>query len=296
MPAVNLPPAPDPSRAAATRPPAEPRPQPAAPLHAGAQPQADVPPHGGSGDGETELLLGLLRDMPPDDPRYEGLRARIVAQHMWLARRIARRYAGRGEPVEDLEQAALVGLVKAINGYDPLRGHDFLAYARPMMNGEVKRHFRDLTWAVRVPRKVQEGRAELSQAVAALSQRLHRPPAADELAAELRLSTADLADLLGAAAAYSALSLNAQGGADERALADTLGAPDDALDAVEDRESLHPLLNALPPRELRLLLLRFFGNQTQAEIAAELGVSQMQVSRLLAATLARLRTSMLAET
>ena len=295
MPAVNLPPARDPGRAVATRR-AETRPRPAAPLQPAAPPQADVPPPGGSGDGETELLLGLLRDMPPDDPRYEGLRARIVAQHMWLARRIARRYAGRGEPVEDLEQAALVGLVKAINGYDPLRGHDFLAYARPMMNGEVKRHFRDLTWAVRVPRKVQEGRAELSQAVAALSQRLHRPPAADELAAELRLSTADLADLLGAAAAYSALSLNAPGGADERALADTLGAPDDALDAVEDRESLHPLLNALPPRELRLLLLRFFGNQTQAEIAAELGVSQMQVSRLLAATLARLRTSMLAET
>ena len=296
MPAVNLPPAPDPSRAAATRQPAEPPPQPAASLQAGAQPQADVPPHGGSGHGETELLLALLRDMPPDDPRYQDLRARIVAQHMWLARRIARHYAGRGEPLEDLEQAALVGLVKAINGYDPLRGHDFLAYARPMMNGEVKRHFRDLTWAVRVPRKVQEGRAELSQAVAALSQRLHRPPTAEELAAELRLSANGLADLLGAATAYSALSLNAPDGADERALADTLGAPDDALDAVDDRESLHPLLNALPPRELRLLLLRFFGNQTQAEIAAELGVSQMQVSRLMAATLARLRTSMLAET
>ncbi len=297
MPTVNLPAAPDPSPLTATQSLAEPPPPAEAPLPAGSPPPAGAPLPADSADGETERLLALLRDMPADDPRYEGIRARIVAQHMKLARRIARRYANRGEPVEDLEQAALVGLVKAINGYDPLRGRDFLAYARPMMNGEVKRHFRDLTWAVRVPRKVQEGRAELGQAVAALSQRMGRPPTAEELAAELRLSEADLADLREASAAYNALSLSTPAGPDEaRTLADTLGAVDDALDAVEDRESLHPLLNALPPRELRLLLLRFFGNQTQAEIAAELGVSQMQVSRLLAATLSRLRTSMLAET
>jgi len=261
-------------------------------------PAASKPPapDPGRGDGEAERLLGLLRDMPADDPRYEALRARIVAQHMGLARRIARRYDHRGEPVEDLEQAALVGLVKAINGYDPARGHDFLAYARPMMNGEVKRHFRDLTWAVRVPRRVQEGRSELNKAAAELSQQLHRPPTAEELAAELRVSDAGLARLREASAAYSALSLNAPDGPDEAwTLADSLGASDDALDAVDERESLHPLLNALPPRELRLLLLRFFGNQTQAEIAAELGVSQMQVSRLLAATLARLRAGMQAE-
>jgi RNA polymerase sigma-B factor len=248
-------------------------------------------------DGETERLLGLLAGLPAGDPRCELIRARIVAQHMKLARQIARRYANRGEPVEDLEQSALVGLVKAINGYDPLRGHDFLAYARPMMNGEVKRHFRDQTWAVRVPRKVQEGRAELSYAVAALSQRLGRPPTGEELAAELRLSEKDLASLREASAAYSALSLSMPAGPDEtRTLADSLGAADDALEAVDDRESLHPLLDALPPRDLRLILLRFFGNQTQAEIAAQLGVSQMQVSRLLAATLTRLRTDMLTET
>jgi RNA polymerase sigma-B factor len=289
VPSVNLPAAPDPGRLTATQPIAESPPLAGAPSPAGAT--AD------SADGETERLLALLRDTPADDPRYEDIRARIVAQHMKLARRIARRYANRGEPVEDLEQAALVGLVKAINAYDPQRGHDFLAYARPMMNGEVKRHFRDLTWAVRVPRKVQEGRAELSHAVAALSQRMGRPPTAEELAAELRLPEAELAGLREASAAYNALSLSTPAGPDEtRTLADTLGAADDALDAIEDRESLHPLLNALPPRELRLLLLRFFGNQTQAEIAAQLGVSQMQVSRMLAATLARLRTSMLTET
>lgn len=249
-----------------------------------------------SDDGETERLLGLLAGLPADDPRCEVIRAQIVARHMKLARRIARRYANRGEPVEDLEQSALVGLVKAINGYDALRGHDFLAYARPMMNGEVKRHFRDLTWAVRVPRRVQEGRAELNQAVAALTHRLGRAPTTEELAGELRLSEDDLASLREASAAYSALSLNMPDGPDgSRTLADSLGAADEALDAVDDRESLHPLLDALPPRELRLILLRFFGNQTQAEIAAQLGVSQMQVSRLLAATLTRLRASMLTE-
>jgi RNA polymerase sigma-B factor len=259
-------------------------------------PAADAPPTPDSSDRETEELLSRLRDMPADDPRYELLRGQVVARHMALARRIARHYANRGEPVEDLEQAALVGLVKAINGFDPLIGRDFLAYARPMMTGEVKRHFRDLTWAVRVPRKVQEGRIELNQATGALSQRLGRRPAMQELAAELGISMDELATLTEASAAYSALSLNGPDGADEdRSLADTLGAVDDALDAVVDRESLHPLLDALPPRELRLLLLRFFGNLTQTQIAAELGVSQMQVSRMLSATLARLRARLLTE-
>lgn len=272
-------------------------------------PPADLPPAGATakrprraaapydaGDRETEQLLSQLQEMSPADPRYEALRAQVVTRHMGLARRIARRYANRGEPVEDLEQAALVGLVKAINGFDPQLGPDFLAYARPMMNGEVKRHFRDLTWAVRVPRKVQEGRMELNRAISALSQHLGRRPTMPELAAELGLPIDDLVGLMAAATAYSALSLNLPDGPDEsRTLADTLGAMDDDLDAVIDRESLTPLLDALPPRELRLLLLRFFGNQTQSEIAAELGVSQMQVSRLLATTLARLRTSLLAE-
>lgn len=137
---------------------------------------------------------------------------------------------------------------------------------------------------------------ELNQAISALSHQLGRRPTMPELAAELGLPIDDLVGLMAAATAYSALSLSLPDGPDEnRTLADTLGTVDDDLDAVIDRESLTPLLDALPPRELRLLLLRFFGNQTQSEIAAELGVSQMQVSRLLAATLARLRTSLLAD-
>jgi RNA polymerase sigma-B factor len=234
--------------------------------------------------------------MPADDPRCESLRAQIVAHHMWLARLIARSYTGRGEPLQDLEQAALMGLVKAINGFDPLRGCDFVTYARPMMLGEVKKHFRDWTWAVRVPRKYQEGRAELSHVVTALSHRLGRSPTRPEIAAELKLQIGDLADVMEAAGAYRALSLDLPGKPDEPGtLADTLGTVDDELDAVVDHESLKPLLGALPPRELKLLLLRFFGNRTQAQIAAELGISQMQVSRLLSATLARLRENMLAD-
>lgn len=249
-----------------------------------------------SRDSETEQLLERLRDMPADDPRCESLRAQIVAHHMGLARLIARSYTGRGEPLQDLEQAALMGLVKAINGFDPLHGCDFVTYARPMMLGEVKKHFRDWTWAVRVPRRYQEGRAELSHAVATLSQRLGRPPTMPEIAAELKLQIGDLADVMEAAEAYKVLSLDMPGKADEQGtLADTLGTADDGLDAVVDHESLKPLLGELPPRELRLLLLRFFGNRTQAQIAAELGISQMQVSRLLSATLARLRESMLAD-
>jgi RNA polymerase sigma-B factor len=259
-------------------------------------PSFDLQPATDADNRETEELLGRLRDMPPDSPCYERLRGQIVARHMGLARRIARHYANRGEPLEDLEQAALVGLVKAINGFDPLLGRDFLAYARPTMTGEIKRHFRDLTWAVRVPRKFQEGRIELSQATSALSQRLGRQPVMRELADELRISMAELAELMAASAAYRALSLNVPDRPGEaRSIADTLGAIDDALDAVVNRESLRPLLNDLPPRKLRLLLLRFFGNLTQVQIAAELGVSQMQVSRLLSATLAHLRAAMLTE-
>jgi RNA polymerase sigma-B factor len=259
-------------------------------------PSFDLQPATDADNRETEELLGRLRDMPPDSPCYERLRGQIVARHMGLARRIARRYANRGEALEDLEQAALVGLVKAINGFDPLLGRDFLAYARPTMTGEIKRHFRDLTWAVRVPRKFQEGRIELSQATSALSQRLGRQPVMRELADELRISMDELAELMAASAAYRALSLNMPDGPGEAwSIADRLGAVDDALDAVVDRESLRPLLDKLPPRKLRLLLLRFFGNLTQAQIAAELGVSQMQVSRLLSATLAQLRAAMLTE-
>ncbi len=223
-----------------------------------------------------------------DDPVREDSGRRAGADPVLLPARVI---GG-----EDDASRGHLRLVKAINGFDPLLGRDFLAYARPMMTGEVKRHFRDLTWAVRVPRKIQEGRIELSQATSALSQRLGRQPAMHELAAELGISMNELAELMAASAAYSALSLNMPGGPDESgSLADTLGAVDEALDAVLDRESLHALLDALPPRVLRLLLLRFFGNLTQAQIAAELGISQMQVSRLLSAALAGLRASMLTE-
>ncbi|RCV50787.1 SigB/SigF/SigG family RNA polymerase sigma factor [Marinitenerispora sediminis] len=202
------------------------------------------------------------------------------------------------EQPEHLEQAALLGLVKAINGFDPDLGHDFIAYAMPMMTGEVKRHFRDRTWAVRVPRRHQERRTELNQTIRRLTQDLGRSPTSRELAVEMRMSVDDLSELMEASAAYSALSLDSPAGEDENDsgnLGDTLGSVDTALESVVDRESLPPLLNSLPERERRIILLRFFGNKTQSQIAEEIGVSQMHVSRLLSSALARLREGMLGE-
>ncbi|MQA95720.1 MAG: SigB/SigF/SigG family RNA polymerase sigma factor [Streptosporangiales bacterium] len=247
---------------------------------------------------DAETLLLELAALAPDDPRGAVLRERLVAMHLRLAREVARRYRDRGEPVEDLEQAAAVGLVKAINRYRADVGSGFLAYAMPMMTGEVKRHFRDKTWAVHVPRKYQEQRALLNLSVAEFTQQNGRSPTVAELAARMELSEEEVLATMDAAASYNAVSLDTpvtdedEGGA---TLADTLGDADDRLAGVVDKEALKPLLDALPGREKRILLLRFFGNKTQAEIAAEVGISQMHVSRLLSRTLARLRTRLLAD-
>ncbi|MFC7326301.1 SigB/SigF/SigG family RNA polymerase sigma factor [Marinactinospora rubrisoli] len=249
-------------------------------------------------DAEVAALFTRLRSLPEGDSERDELRERVAEHYLSLARSIASRYAHRGEPQEDLEQAALLGLVKAINGFDPDLGHDFIAYAMPMMTGEVKRHFRDRTWAVRVPRRHQERRTELNQTIRRLTQSLGRSPTTRELAAEMRMSVDDLSELMEASAAYSALSLDSPAGEDESAggnLGDTLGGVDTDLESVVDRESLPPLLNSLPERERRIVLLRFFGNKTQSQIAEEIGVSQMHVSRLLSAALARLREGMLGE-
>lgn len=243
-------------------------------------------------------LFARLRRLSPEQPAHAELRSRIAEHYIGLARHLAGRYGNRGEPLEDLEQAALLGLVKAINGFDPDMGHDFVAYAMPMMSGEIKRHFRDKTWAVRVPRRYQERRGELNQAVRRLTQDLGRSPTMRELAEAMDMPRDDLSELLAASAAYSALSLDSPAGEDEEGginLGDTLGAVDGTLELVVDRESLPPLLNALPERERRIVILRFFGNKTQSQIAAEIGISQMHVSRLLSGALARLREGLLVE-
>ncbi|MQA95764.1 MAG: SigB/SigF/SigG family RNA polymerase sigma factor [Streptosporangiales bacterium] len=238
----------------------------------------------------AEELLAELAETD-DAQRRDRLRDRLIRMHLPVARGVARRYRNRGEPHEDLEQAALVGLVNATNRYQPGLGQSFMAYAMPMMTGEVKRHFRDRTWAVRVPRRYQERRAELRAAVGRLTQELGRSPTVDELAEAMQIDAEEVVLTMDASASYSAISLDAPVGDGEEPmpLGETLPDWDADLSSVVDKTALRPALDGLPDRERRILLLRFFGNKTQAEIAGEFGISQMQVSRLLRQTLERLR-------
>ena len=227
----------------------------------------------------------------------QTVRDQLVEMHLPLVEHLARRFRNRGEPLDDLVQVATIGLIKSVDRFDPERGVEFSTYATPTIVGEIKRHFRDKGWAVRVPRRLQELRLSLTTATSELSQRNGRSPTVHELAQHLKLSEEEVLEGLESANAYSTLSLDVPEAGDDEApaVADSLGAEDDALEGVEYRESLKPLLEQLPPREKKILLLRFFGNMTQSQIAEEVGISQMHVSRLLARTLAQLRESLLVE-
>jgi RNA polymerase sigma-B factor len=247
-------------------------------------------------DRSRELLLALSK-LPEDDPTRGPIRDELVKGHLPLVEYLARRFAGRGEPLDDLVQVATIGLIKAVDRFDPERGVEFSTYATPTIAGEIKRHFRDKGWAVRVPRRLQELKLALTRASADLTQQLGRAPTVAELATHLNISEEDVLEGLESAHAYSTVSLDAPDSDDDEgpAVADSLGMVDEALEGVEYRESLKPLLEALPAREKRILVLRFFSGMTQSQIAAELGISQMHVSRLLARTLAQLREGLLAE-
>ncbi|MER7347786.1 SigB/SigF/SigG family RNA polymerase sigma factor [Streptomyces aurantiacus] len=237
-----------------------------------------------------------LRSLKDGSPEYAELRNQLVRMHLPLVEHLARRFRNRGEPLDDLTQVATIGLIKSVDRFDPDRGVEFSTYATPTVVGEIKRHFRDKGWAVRVPRRLQELRLALTTATAELSQLHGRSPTVHELAQKLAISEEEVLEGLESANAYSTLSLDVPDTDDESpAVADTLGAEDEALEGVEYRESLKPLLEDLPPREKRILLLRFFGNMTQSQIAQEVGISQMHVSRLLARTLAQLREKLLVE-
>ncbi|MGA5201942.1 RNA polymerase sigma factor SigF [Streptomyces variegatus] len=253
--------------------------------------------HRGSPDrsGAREMFL-KLRTLSSGSPEYAELRNQLVRMHLPLVEHLARRFRNRGEPLDDLTQVATIGLIKSVDRFDPDRGVEFSTYATPTVVGEIKRHFRDKGWAVRVPRRLQELRLALTTATAELSQLHGRSPTVHELAEKLAISEEEVLEGLESANAYSTLSLDVPDTDDESpAVADTLGAEDEALEGVEYRESLKPLLEDLPPREKRILLLRFFGNMTQSQIAQEVGISQMHVSRLLARTLAQLREKLLVE-
>uniref|UniRef100_UPI003557BDDA RNA polymerase sigma factor SigF n=1 Tax=Streptomyces corallincola TaxID=2851888 RepID=UPI003557BDDA len=244
----------------------------------------------------ARALFVELRTLKDGSPEYAELRNRLVRMHLPLVEHLARRFRNRGEPLDDLTQVATIGLIKSVDRFDPERGVEFSTYATPTVVGEIKRHFRDKGWAVRVPRRLQELRLALTTATAELSQLHGRSPTVHELAEKLAISEEEVLEGLESANAYSTLSLDVPDTDDESpAVADTLGAEDEALEGVEYRESLKPLLEDLPPREKRILLLRFFGNMTQSQIAQEVGISQMHVSRLLARTLAQLRERLLVE-
>ncbi|HZB51241.1 MAG TPA: RNA polymerase sigma factor SigF [Mycobacteriales bacterium] len=234
-------------------------------------------------------LFDQLGTMPQQDPDRQRVRDRLVEMHLPLVEYLARRFAGRGEPLDDLVQVGTIGLIKAVDRFDTERGVEFSTYATPTVVGEIKRHFRDKGWTVRVPRRLQELRASLSSATSDLTQTLGRSPTVAELATHLKIGEEEVLEGLESANAYTAVSIEASDGEGGMSVADTLGGDDLSLEGVEYRESIKPLLDSLPPRERRILMLRFFGNLTQSQIAAELGISQMHVSRLLARTLAQLR-------
>ena len=209
-----------------------------------------------------------------------------------LADHIARRFDGRGEPRDDLVQVARVGLVNAVIRYDVETGSDFVSFAVPTIMGEVRRHFRDNSWSVKVPRRLKELHLRLGAATSELSQQLGRAPTASELAHHLEMEREEVIEGLVAGSSYNTLSIDSGGSGSEEdapAIMDTLGDVDLSLDQIENRESLRPLLEQLPERERTVLLLRFFESLTQTQIAERVGISQMHVSRLLAKSLARLR-------
>ncbi len=223
--------------------------------------------------------------------RDRALRDQLITAHMGLAEYLARRFTNRGEPLDDLVQVASLGLLKAVDRFDPERGLEFSTYATPTIVGELKRHFRDKGWAVRVPRRVQELHLRLGSVVSTLSQELGRSPTIGEIAHAAAVSEEEVLEAIEAGHAYRFTSLDAPAGGDEDAsLSSQLGSEDQNLIDSEHRVTLSPLIAQFPARERMILHLRFFEGLTQSEIAGRLGISQMHVSRLLARSLAQLRS------
>ena len=267
----------------------------------------EAPPDPPEDDDATRRRLGIeqtrrrsaelftqMRDDGVADAVREGARDSLVHLHLPLVEHCARRFRNRGEPFEDLVQVGTIGLIKSVDRFDPERGVEFSTYATPTIIGEIKRYFRATGWAIRVPRRLQELRMQIGSATAELTQSLGRSPTASELAERVGCSVEEIIEGIESSNAYSTLSLDATDDSDDgtSSMLDALGADDAGLEHVEIRESLKPLLDRLEPREKRILLLRFFKNQTQSQIAEEIGVSQMHVSRLLSRTLDQLRASL----
>ncbi|MFC5908149.1 RNA polymerase sigma factor SigF [Streptacidiphilus monticola] len=224
-------------------------------------------------------------------PDRAYVRNTLIELNLPLVRYAAARFRSRNEPMEDIVQVGTIGLIKAIDRFDHSRGVEFPTFAMPTIIGEIKRFFRDTSWSVRVPRRLQELRLALTKASDELSQRLDRSPTVAELAEYLGVTEEDVVEGLAVGNAYTASSLDSNPSEEdsEGPLADRIGYEDAGMEGVEYRESLKPLLAKLPARERRIIMLRFFQNMTQSQIGEEVGISQMHVSRLLTRTLAQLR-------
>ncbi|WP_228993577.1 SigB/SigF/SigG family RNA polymerase sigma factor [Streptomyces sp. DH8] len=236
-----------------------------------------------------------LRSLPPG-PERDALRSETICTWLPMAHRLATRFRDRGETMDDLRQVAAMGLVKAVDRYDPERGKAFETYAVPTVTGELKRHFRDHTWDVHVPRRVQDLRNRVRAARRELAQTTSgRTPTCAEIASATGLAEEDVLLGLEALDSYSALSLDAEpaGAEGGMPLVDRLGACDRALEVAVDREAVKPGLRELPERERTILYLRYFQDMTQVRIAERLGISQMHVSRLLSQSCERVRDGVL---
>ena len=246
--------------------------------------------HAAEADERGAELVSAMAALPRSHPCRAALREQAIEAWLPMAQRLTRRYAGRGEPMDDLLQTATIGLIKAVDRFNPERRVDFVGYAIPTILGEIKRYFRDRAWSIRVPRRLQELRMAINDANSILSHTLNRAPTVADIAQHLRVSEEDVLEGLEGARAYRATSLSTPlGGEGALEVVDTIGVTDHGYQLTEVHLVLGPAMAHLTDRERHIVTLRFYGNQTQSEIAEQIGVSQMHVSRLLTAALAKLR-------
>ncbi|MFC0495283.1 RNA polymerase sigma factor SigF [Streptomyces mutabilis] len=245
----------------------------------------------------SKTLFERFESLEEGTHEYAYVRNTLVELNLALVKFAASRFRSRSEPMEDIIQVGTIGLIKAIDRFELSRGVEFPTFAMPTIIGEIKRFFRDTSWSVRVPRRLQELRLDLAKAGDELAQRLDRAPTVSELAEHLGLSKDEVVEGMAASNAYTASSLDAQPEEDdaEGALADRIGYEDHGLEGIEYVESLKPLIAELPSRDRKILSLRFVAGMTQSEIGEELGISQMHVSRLLSRTLVKLRKGLTVE-
>jgi RNA polymerase sigma-B factor len=248
-------------------------------------------------DYADESRAEISRRLLDQAARSEGverqrLHDEVVILNMDVAKSIALRYRDRGEPSEDLLQVAYLGLLKAVRGFDTEFGKDFLSYAVPTISGEVKRYFRDCAWTVRPTRSVQELQAKISTASATLAQQLRRSPTPAQIADHLGVEPVQVTEAMAANGCFTPTSIDAGGDGEAATVADRLGGEDRDMRRAEARLTVEPLFRELPARDRRIVELRFFRGYTQDQIAKDIGVTQMQVSRLLTRILANFRTQL----